>query len=79
VARNDARHSMICGSPATVAKAIAEIDSIGVGGLLMVFRIGPMAYEVAEKSITLFMQEVAPKFRATAVQPAPRVTRGADL
>src|SRR5687768_7132144 len=28
VARNDARHSMICGSPATVAQAIAEIDSI---------------------------------------------------
>jgi alkanesulfonate monooxygenase SsuD/methylene tetrahydromethanopterin reductase-like flavin-dependent oxidoreductase (luciferase family) len=65
-ARNDARHSMICGSPATVARAIAEIDRIGVGGLLMVFRIGPMPYEAAEKSITLFMREVAPRFREPA-------------
>ena len=62
-ARNQVQHSMICGSPATVAEAIAKVDEIGVGGLLMVFRIGPMPYEVAENSIRLFMSKVAPEFR----------------
>lgn len=61
-ARSDPRHSLLCGSPATVAAAIAEIDQIGVGGLILVFRIGPMPYVVAEKSIRLFMQKVAPEF-----------------
>ncbi len=62
-ARNDARHSLLCGSPATVAEAIAEIDTIGVGGLILAFRIGPMPGETAEQSIRLFMQKVAPEFR----------------
>ena len=65
-ARSDPRHSLLCGSPATVAEAIAEIDRIGVGGLILVFRIGPMPYEVAERSIRLFMQKVAPEFRDLA-------------
>jgi alkanesulfonate monooxygenase SsuD/methylene tetrahydromethanopterin reductase-like flavin-dependent oxidoreductase (luciferase family) len=63
-ARSDPRHSLLCGSPATVAEAIAEIDRIGVGGLILVFRIGPMPYEVAEQSIRLFMEKIAPQFRA---------------
>lgn len=60
--RDQVQHSMICGSPATVAEEIAKIDEIGIGGLLMVFRIGPMPYEIAENSIRLFMGEVAPQF-----------------
>src|SRR5688572_21744740 len=63
VARNQAQHSLLCGSPATVTQAIAEIDKIGVGGLILVFRLGPMPYEVAANSIRLFMSEVAPNFR----------------
>jgi len=59
-ARNQVQHSMLCGSPATVAEALAEIDKIGVGGLILVFRIGPMPYEVAANSIRLFMEKVAP-------------------
>jgi hypothetical protein len=35
-----------------------------VGGLILVFRIGPMPYEVAEQSIRLFMEKIAPQFRA---------------
>ena len=65
-ARDQAQHSIICGSPATVAEEIAKIDKIGVGGLLMVFRIGPMPYEVAENSIRLFMGKVAPQFSKSA-------------
>ncbi len=64
-ARNQVQHSMICGSPATVAEEIAKIDDIDVGGLLMVFRMGPMPYEVAENSIRLFMKKVAPEFNKT--------------
>ena len=35
-ARNQMQHSILCGSPATVCEAIAEIDRIGVGGLILV-------------------------------------------
>jgi alkanesulfonate monooxygenase SsuD/methylene tetrahydromethanopterin reductase-like flavin-dependent oxidoreductase (luciferase family) len=70
-ARNQAQHSIICGSPATVAEEIAKIDSIGVGGLLMVFRMGPMTFEAAENSITLFMQKVAPEFKQAGKALAP--------
>ena len=62
-ARNEVQHSIICGSPATVAEEIAKIDGIGIGGLLMVFRMGPMPLELAENSITLFMKKVAPEFK----------------
>jgi alkanesulfonate monooxygenase SsuD/methylene tetrahydromethanopterin reductase-like flavin-dependent oxidoreductase (luciferase family) len=63
VARNDPRHSLLCGSPATVSEEISRIDKIGVGGLILVFRIGPMPYEVAAHSIQLFMNKVAPQFQ----------------
>jgi alkanesulfonate monooxygenase SsuD/methylene tetrahydromethanopterin reductase-like flavin-dependent oxidoreductase (luciferase family) len=65
VARNDAAHSLICGSPATVCETIRKIDDIGVGGLILVFRLGPMPYEVAANSIRLFMSKVAPEFPNT--------------
>ena len=50
-ARNVVQSAVLCGSPATVAEAIAEIDKIGVGGLILTFRIGPMPYDVAASSI----------------------------
>ena len=65
-ARNQQQHSMLCGSPDTVAEAIAEIDKMGVGGLILVFRLGPMSYEVAANSIKLFMSKVAPRFQRRA-------------
>ena len=61
-ARNQVQHSIIRGSPATVAEEIAKIDKIGIGGLLMVFRMGPMPSDVAENSMRLFMKKVAPEF-----------------
>ena len=63
VARNQVQHSLLCGSPDTVTEALAEIDKIGVGGLILVFRLGPMPYDVAASSIRLFMNKVAPNFR----------------
>jgi alkanesulfonate monooxygenase SsuD/methylene tetrahydromethanopterin reductase-like flavin-dependent oxidoreductase (luciferase family) len=63
-ARIDPRHALICGSPATVAEALSEVDAIGVGGVIAQFRLGPMAHAEACASLTLFMQKVAPQFRA---------------
>ena len=62
-ARSKVQHGIVAGSPETVAEAIAEIDDIGVGGLILTFRIGPMPYDVTENSIRLFMEKVAPEFR----------------
>jgi alkanesulfonate monooxygenase SsuD/methylene tetrahydromethanopterin reductase-like flavin-dependent oxidoreductase (luciferase family) len=69
-ARDQAQHSILCGSPETVSEAIAEIDKIGPGGLILVFRIGPMPAEVANNSIRLFMEKVAPNFRRETVAGA---------
>ncbi|MDP6706068.1 MAG: LLM class flavin-dependent oxidoreductase [Alphaproteobacteria bacterium] len=60
--RNRAGAALIAGSPATVTEKIAAIDDIGVGGLIMSFRLGPMAHEDATDSLRLFMAEVAPQF-----------------
>ena len=65
-ARNVRQHSLLCGSPDTVCEALKEIDQIGVGGLILVFRLGPMPYEVAANSIELFMKKVAPQFQQKA-------------
>lgn len=56
-------HGFICGSPATVAENLAELQDIGIGGALMQFRLGPMPYDVAQRSIELFARQVAPQFR----------------
>ena len=61
-ARNVVEHSLIYGSPATVAEKLSRIDEIGVGGLILQFRIGPAPYDVVENSIRLFMEQVAPEF-----------------
>ncbi len=62
-ARADPGHALIRGSPATVAQAFREIEAIGVGGVIMAFRLGPMGHAVAAESLRLFMTEVAPQFR----------------
>ena len=64
--RNIMEHSLICGSPATVAEKIAALDACGLGGVMMTFKMGSMPYAQAAQSIELFMREVAPKFRKTA-------------
>ena len=66
-ARASVEHGFICGSPASVAEAVAYIDDLGVGGIIATFRLGPLSHEVAKSSLTLFMQQVAPEFRGNAV------------
>jgi len=70
--RTVAGHALICGSPATVGEAMAEIDAIGVGGVIMAFRLGPMPHEVAAQSLALFMEKVAPLFASAHRDGVPR-------
>ena len=76
-ARTVAGHALICGSPATVGEAMAEIDAIGVGGVIMAFRLGPMPHEVAAQSLALFMEKVAPHF-ASAHRDGVKRDEGGD-
>lgn len=59
-ARAQVEHSLIYGSPATVAEKLAAVKAIGLGGVIMQFRLGPMSYDDAAQSLTLFRREVAP-------------------
>jgi len=68
-ARNIPEHSLIWGSPATVAEKIAKLDACGVGGVMMTFKMGPMPFDLAAHSISLFMRHVAPHFPEEVRQP----------
>ena len=60
-ARTDPRHALLYGSPETVAAQIAELQEMGVGGVILAFRLGPMEYADAARSLTLFQHEVVPR------------------
>jgi len=62
-ARTGRGDGVLHGSPATVAEDIAALDRLGIGGIISVFRMGPMPHELAAQSLSLFMREVAPQFR----------------
>lgn len=56
-------HGLVCGGPATVAEALAGVARLGIGGIIGSYRLGPMPYELAAESLSLFMLEVAPQLR----------------
>ena len=49
---------------------VAKIDAIGVGGIILQFRVGPSPYEITENNIRLFMDKVAPEFKAQTAAAA---------
>jgi alkanesulfonate monooxygenase SsuD/methylene tetrahydromethanopterin reductase-like flavin-dependent oxidoreductase (luciferase family) len=53
-------NGLVYGSPATVAEKLAPLKATGVGGLIMQFRLGPLSYEEAASSLTLFKDKVIP-------------------
>ena len=63
-ARTIVEHALIHGSPDTVAEALSRLAAIGIGGLILQFRLGPMPYDVAARSLTLFTQKVWPAVQA---------------
>lgn len=56
-------HSLIYGSPETVSDRIARLQEIGMGGLILHFRVGPLTWEENERSLRLFSEHVMPNFR----------------
>ena len=68
-ARASVEHGFICGSPARVAEAIADIATLGIGGVIATFRLGPLPHEAARDSLTLFMRQVAPQFCSELTRP----------
>ena len=56
---------LVYGSPETVSEIVAELDDIGVGGVMIQFRIGEMTWEQTENSMRLFADSVMPRFALT--------------
>jgi alkanesulfonate monooxygenase SsuD/methylene tetrahydromethanopterin reductase-like flavin-dependent oxidoreductase (luciferase family) len=67
-ARDTVEHGLIYGSPATVCDKIETLQKIGIGGLILHFRLGSMPWEVTEHSLRLFAEHVMPEFRATVAR-----------
>jgi alkanesulfonate monooxygenase SsuD/methylene tetrahydromethanopterin reductase-like flavin-dependent oxidoreductase (luciferase family) len=65
-ARDSVEHGLICGSPETVCEKLEELRQIGVGGLIIHFRLGPMTWKATENSLRLFADKVAPELRSPA-------------
>ena len=53
-------HALVYGSPATVTAELVKLKRLGIGGLIMQFRLGPMSHQDAAASLTLFADTVAP-------------------
>ncbi len=51
-----------------MAEKLSKIDSCGIGGVMMTFKMGPMPFDLAAHSISLFMRQVAPHFPSHAQQ-----------
>ncbi len=66
-ARDTADHGLIFGSPETVCEKLAPLQDIGVGGIIIHFRLGSMPWEAAEHSLRLFAEKVAPELATSPV------------
>jgi alkanesulfonate monooxygenase SsuD/methylene tetrahydromethanopterin reductase-like flavin-dependent oxidoreductase (luciferase family) len=60
-ARDTLDHGLIYGSPDTVCEKLEPLRDFGVGGVIIHFRLGSMPWEVAEHSLRLFAEKVAPQ------------------
>ena len=66
-ARDSVDHGLIHGSPERVCEELCDLHQMGVGGVIIHFRLGPMSWEVAENSLRLFAEKVAPEFSNIAI------------
>ena len=62
-ARDSLEHGLIYGSPETVCERLKNLNDIGVGGVIIHFRLGAMPYDAAAHSLKLFAEKVAPNYR----------------
>ncbi|MGA0542195.1 LLM class flavin-dependent oxidoreductase [Neotabrizicola sp. VNH66] len=54
---------LLCGEVGQIAAEFVKLRDLGLGGVITGFRSGPLAWEAAAGSLTLFMQDVAPLVR----------------
>jgi len=69
-ARDSVDQGLIYGSPETVCEKLQPLRDIGVGGIIIHFRLGPMPWEAAEHSLRLFAEKVAPELGGP-LSPSP--------
>ena len=62
-ARDSVDHGLIHGSPETVCEKLTALRDIGVGGIIIHFRLGTMSWNAMENSLRLFADKVAPELR----------------
>ena len=56
-------HSLIYGYPDPVSERIARLDELGMGGVILHFRVGTIAREVNNNRLRLFADRVMPNFK----------------
>jgi alkanesulfonate monooxygenase SsuD/methylene tetrahydromethanopterin reductase-like flavin-dependent oxidoreductase (luciferase family) len=61
---------VLCGSPETVMEDFTSLAKTGIGGCSIRFRTGPMPAEFSARALKLFMKEIAPQVRQSALAPA---------
>ena len=80
---------VILGSPERVADTILRLASrLDLMGLAMIFKLGAMPYDMVERSMSLFGEEVVPRIRhvlthaftvdRTAAEPSNSIQRAAS-
>lgn len=58
---------VLCGSPDTVMEDFTSLAKTGIGGVSIRFRTGPMPAEFSARALKLFMKEIAPEIRGSAL------------
>jgi alkanesulfonate monooxygenase SsuD/methylene tetrahydromethanopterin reductase-like flavin-dependent oxidoreductase (luciferase family) len=51
---------LICGAPDTVRDHFVELAKLGIGGVALRLRVGPMPVTFSMNALRLFMKEIAP-------------------
>jgi hypothetical protein len=74
-----ANDMVIIGSPETVAKTILRIaGQLDLMGLALIFKLGAMPYDMLERSMTRFGEEVVPRIRDVLDCDAPAIRAAAE-
>jgi alkanesulfonate monooxygenase SsuD/methylene tetrahydromethanopterin reductase-like flavin-dependent oxidoreductase (luciferase family) len=74
-----ANDMVLIGSPETVAKAILRIaGQLDLMGLALIFKLGRMPYDMLERSMTRFGEEVVPRIRYVLDRDAAAIGAAAE-
>ena len=62
--RHTSEHGVIFGSPDTVTERLDRLRKIGMGGLIIHFRLRPLSRDANENSLRLFAARVRPELNS---------------